>query len=132
MEHNPQTPLSLRAKSGEGLTIDRYFTTLGKHPFEAVEWERRDARIGHGKRVSFEQADVEFPKSWSQNATNIVAQKYFRGQLRSPEREWSVKQMITRVASTIAGWGRERGYFATEEDGDAFEAELTYILLHQM
>jgi ribonucleoside-diphosphate reductase alpha chain len=132
MEHNPQTPVSLEAKSGEGLIIDRYFTTPGKHPFDTVEWERRDARIGHGERVSFEQADVEFPKSWSQNATNIVAQKYFRGQLGSPEREWSVKQMITRVAGTIAGWGRERGYFATEQDGDAFEAELTYILLHQM
>ncbi len=116
MEHNPQTPVSLRAKSGQGLTIDRYFTTPGKHPFDAVEWEQRDARIGHGERVSFEQADVEFPKSWSQNATNIVAQKYFRGQLGSPEREWSVKQMITRVAGTIAGWGRERGYFATDED----------------
>ncbi len=132
MKHNPQTPISHQAKSGVGLTIDRYFTTPGLHPFDAVEWERRDARIGHGERVSFEQPEVEFPKTWSQNATNIVAQKYFRGQLGSPEREWSVKQMITRVAGTIAGWGRERGYFATDEDGDAFEAELTYILLHQM
>ena len=62
MEHNPQTPVSLRAKSGQGLTIDRYFTTPGKHPFDTVDWERRDARIGHGERVSFEQAEVEFPK----------------------------------------------------------------------
>src|SRR5581483_9776791 len=131
MEQNPQTPVSVQAKSGEGLSIDRYFTKPGKHPFDAVQWERRDARIGHGERVSFEQQDVEFPKSWSQNATNIVAQKYFRGQLGSPEREWSVKQMITRVAGTIAGWGRERGYFASDQDSDAFEAELTYILLHQ-
>src|SRR6202012_4218965 len=80
----------------------------------------------------FEQADVEFPKAWSQNATNIVAQKYFRGQLDSPAREHSVKQMIGRVAGTIAGWGRERGYFATEADAGAFEAELTHILLHQL
>jgi len=75
---------------------------------------------------------VEFPKSWSQNATNIVAQKYFRGQLESPARERSVKQMIGRVAGTIAGWGRERGYFATDEDADTFEAELIHILLHQL
>src|SRR4029453_7743131 len=71
-------------------------------------------------------------KTWSQNATNIVAQKYFRGQMSSPERERSVKQMIGRVSGTIAGWGRERGYFATDEDAEAFEAELTHILLHQL
>jgi len=117
---------------GAGLTIERYFTTPETHPFDAVEWEVRDARIGHGERVAFEQRDVEFPKSWSQNATNIVAQKYFRGQLGHPARERSVRQMIGRVAGTIAGWGRERGYFASDEDGDAFEAELTHILLHQM
>jgi ribonucleoside-diphosphate reductase alpha chain len=102
------------------------------HPFDTVEWESRDARIGHGDRVAFEQRDVEFPKSWSQNATNIVAQKYFRGQPGQPERERSVKQMIGRVASTITSWGRERGYFATDEDADVFEHELTHILLYQM
>ncbi len=117
---------------GVALSIERLFTTPGTHPFEAVEWELRDARIGHGDRVAFEQRDVEFPKSWSQNATNIVAQKYFRGQLDTPAREHSVKQMIGRVAGTIAQWGRERGYFATEEDGEAFEAELIHILLHQL
>ncbi len=117
---------------GQALSIERLFTSPGTHPFEAVEWELRNARIGHGDRVAFEQRGVEFPKSWSQNATNIVAQKYFRGQLEHPAREHSVKQMIGRVAGTIAAWGRERGYFATEEDGDAFEAELTHILLHQM
>jgi ribonucleoside-diphosphate reductase alpha chain len=115
-----------------GLSIERYFTSPDAHPFDAVQWELRDARIGHGDRVAFEQRDVEFPSSWSQNATNIVAQKYFRGQLGHPARERSVKQMIARVAGTIAGWGRERGYFASDEDGDAFEAELTHILLHQM
>src|SRR4029450_2201035 len=87
---------------------------------------------GQGDNVAFEQTEVEFPKTWSQNATNIVAQKYFRGQISSPERERSVKQMTGRVSGTIAGWGRERGYFATDEDADAFEAELTHILLHQM
>src|SRR5438270_1161129 len=117
---------------GKALSIERFFTTPDTHPFDAVEWERRDAHIGHGDRVAFEQRDVEFPKSWSQNATNIVAQKYFRGQLGSPDRESSVKEMISRVAGTITGWGRAGGYFATEEDADAFEAELTHILLHQM
>ncbi len=120
------------AQPGAALAIERYFTDPATHPFDAVEWERRDARIGHGDRVAFEQRDVEFPKSWSQNATNIVAQKYFRGQLDHPAREHSVKQMIGRVSGTIAGWGRERGYFASEDDADAFEAELTHILLHQM
>jgi ribonucleoside-diphosphate reductase alpha chain len=117
---------------GAALSIARFFTSPDTHPFDTVQWERRDARIGHGDRVAFEQTDVEFPTTWSQNATNIVSQKYFRGQLGNPAREHSVKQMIGRVAGTIAGWGRERGYFATEEDGDAFEAELTHILLHQM
>jgi ribonucleoside-diphosphate reductase alpha chain len=117
---------------GAALSIERFFTSPDTHPFETVQWERRHARIGHGDHVAFEQTDVEFPSTWSQNATNIVTQKYFRGQLHSPARERSVKQMIGRVAGTIAGWGRERGYFATDEDGDAFEAELTHILLHQM
>src|SRR5579884_958819 len=132
MDSTPRAQLNPDAKVGEGLSIRRYFTTPGEHPFDTVEWELRDARIGHGDKLSFEQRGVEFPKSWSQNATNIVTQKYFRGQLGTPAREQSVKQMITRVAGTIASWGRERGYFATDEDGDAFEAELTHILLHQM
>jgi ribonucleoside-diphosphate reductase alpha chain len=134
MEHTPQPPTTdhRRPESGAGLSIRRYFTTADEHPFDSVEWELRDAHIGHGDKVSFEQRDVEFPKTWSQNATNIVAQKYFRGQLGSPAREHSVKQMIGRVAGTIARWGRERGYFASDQDADALEAELTYILLHQM
>jgi ribonucleoside-diphosphate reductase alpha chain len=132
MSNAPQTQISPGPRAGAGLSVRRYFTTAGTHPFDAVEWEQRDARIGHGDKVSFEQADVEFPKSWSQNATNIVAQKYFRGQLGSPARERSVKQMIGRVSGTIAGWGRERGYFATDQDASAFEAELTHILLHQL
>jgi ribonucleoside-diphosphate reductase alpha chain len=125
----PSTP---ETAPGAALSIERFFTSPDTHPFDAVEWELRDARIGHGERIAFEQTDVEFPASWSQNATNIVAQKYFRGQLGHPAREHSVKQMISRVAGTIAGWGRELGYFATASDADAFEAELTHILLHQM
>ncbi len=116
----------------DGVAIERRFTERGKHPFELVEWEIRDAVIGDPAKPAFEQHGVEFPKSWSQNATNIVAQKYFRGRLGSDEREWSVKQMIGRVAGTIASWGREGGYFANEDDGRAFEDELTHVLLHQM
>jgi ribonucleoside-diphosphate reductase alpha chain len=132
MEGTPQTAPVQEIQPGKALSIRRFFTTAGTHPFDTVEWERRDAHIGHGDRVAFEQKDVEFPKSWSQNATNIVAQKYFRGQLGHPARECSVKQMIGRVASTIAEWGRARGYFASDEASEAFEHELTHILLHQL
>jgi len=132
MEATPHTALAQDVQAGQALTIRRKFTSAGVHPFDSVEWELRDARIGHGGKVAFEQEGVEFPRTWSQNATNIVAQKYFRGQLDSPARERSVKQMISRVAGTIADWGRARGYFATPDDGDSFEAELTYVLLHQM
>jgi ribonucleoside-diphosphate reductase alpha chain len=118
--------------TGAGVSVPRRFTGPDTHPFDAVEWEIRDAVIGDPAAPAFEQRGVEFPKSWSQNATNIVAQKYFRGRLGSPERELSVKQMIGRVAGTIAAWGREGGYFATDEDASTFEDELTHILLHQM
>jgi ribonucleoside-diphosphate reductase alpha chain len=128
MESTPQTaPTSPHPRTGQGLSIQRRFTTAGVHPFDEVEWEKRTASVG-----SFTQEGVEFPASWSQNATNIVAQKYFRGQLGNPAREHSVKQMIGRVAGTIAHWGRELGYFATDEDTQAFHDELTYVLLHQM
>jgi ribonucleoside-diphosphate reductase alpha chain len=132
MELTPQTALAQDIQAGQPLTVRRKFTSPGVHPFDSVDWELRDARIGHGDKVAFEQRGVEFPRSWSQNSTNIVTQKYFRGQLDSPARERSVKQMISRVSGTIADWGRSRGYFATSEDGDTFEAELTYVLLHQM
>src|SRR6187401_1434683 len=126
-----QTTHSVRA-ADRGLAIERRFTREGVHPFDELEWEVRDAVIGDPAKPAFEQRDVEFPKSWSQNATNIVSQKYFRGQLGTDKRENSVKQMIGRVAGTIGGWGRELGYFASSEDADAFEDELTYILLHQV
>ncbi len=132
MDSTPHPTIQQETAAGAALTVERLFSSPDTHPFDTVQWELRDARIGHGDRIAFEQRDVEFPKSWSQNATNIVAQKYFRGQIGRPERERSVKQMIGRVAGTIAGWGRERAYFATDEDAEAFEAELTHILLHQM
>jgi len=132
MEHTRQTQLTQTPVGSGGLVISRLFTSVGEDPFAGVEWELRDARICHGDRIAFEQRQVEFPKSWSQNATNIVAQKYFRGQLGSADRERSVRQMIGRVAGTITAWGVEGGYFATPADADSFQAELTHILLHQM
>ncbi|HVM11832.1 MAG TPA: vitamin B12-dependent ribonucleotide reductase, partial [Actinomycetota bacterium] len=118
---------------GNGLTFKRFFTDEGVHPFDQVEWETRDAIIPNFKEGgnAFEQRDVEFPRSWSQNATNIVAQKYFRGPLGTPQREYSVRQMIGRVVDTITGWGRKDGYFATEHDAEIFAAELTHLLVHQ-
>jgi ribonucleoside-diphosphate reductase alpha chain len=115
----------------KGLAIERRFSSAGTHPFDQLEWETRDALIGDPAAPAFEQRGVEFPKSWSQNATNIVAQKYFRGREGSDERESSVKQMVGRVAGTIAGWGREGNYFASEDDAAAFEDELTAILVNQ-
>ncbi len=132
MDQITQPATEEQTVAGQAMRVKRVFTSPEVHPFDTVEWEVRDAHIGHGDRVAFEQKEVEFPKIWSQNATNIVAQKYFRGQLGHPARESSVRQMIGRVAGTIATWGRERGYFASDDDGDAFEAELTHILLHQM
>src|SRR4051794_32672121 len=118
----------------KGLVIERRFSTAGVHPYDELEWETRDAIIGDPQSVggpAFEQRNVEFPKTWSQNATNIVTQKYFRGQPGSPERETSVKQMVSRVAGRIASAGHEAGYFASDEDADAFEDELTSILVNQ-
>src|SRR2546426_6789865 len=115
-----------------GAAVKRYFTIPGRDPFEELEWELRDAFIAGKDKPTFEQKGVEFPKFWSQTATNIVAQKYFRGRMSSPERESSVKQMIGRVVDTIAGWGRDGGYFATEEEAETFEAELKFILVNQL
>ena len=116
-----------------GIGIRRYFTQPGVHPYDTVEWERRDARIQNYKdgTDAFFQPDVEFPVAWSQNATNIVAQKYFRGTLGLPEREWSLRQVIDRVADTITAWGVRDGYFVDDQEGAAFRNELKFILLHQ-
>ncbi len=109
----------------------RYFTISGRDPFDEIEWETRDALIPGKSGPVFEQRDVEFPKFWSQTATNIVAQKYFRGRMASPERERSVKQMVGRVADTVADWGRQGGYFASDEEAETFHAELKAILVNQ-
>jgi ribonucleoside-diphosphate reductase alpha chain len=116
-----------------GIGIRRYFTRPGSHPYDSVEWERRDARIPNFKdgTDAFFQPDVEFPASWSQNSTNIVAQKYSRGTLGTDEREWSLRQVIDRVADTVTAWGVHDGYFVDEQEGAAFRNELKYILLHQ-
>jgi ribonucleoside-diphosphate reductase alpha chain len=114
------------------LAVRRYFTIPGRDPFDEIEWETRDAFIPGKDKPVFDQKDVEFPKFWSQTATNIVAQKYFRGRMTSPERERSVKQMIGRVVDTIGAWGRKGGYFATEEEAETFEAELKAILVNQL
>src|SRR6188508_1369084 len=113
------------------VAVRRYFTIPGRDPFEEVEWEIRDALIPGKDKPVFEQRGVEFPKFWSQTATNIVAQKYFRGRMGSPDRESSVKQMIGRIVATVGAWGREGGYFADEEGAETFEAELKAILVNQ-
>ncbi len=115
-----------------GLEIPRMFTRPGVHPYDEIEWERRDAQIvSYSGKVSFEQKDVEFPKSWTLNATNIVAEKYFRGKLNTASREWSVRQIIDRVVDTIAGWGTDQGRFASEDTRETFVSELKHILVTQ-
>ena len=118
--------------SHKGLTFERYFTKKGKHPFDEIEWDYRTASITneHGE-VIFEQKDVEVPKSWSMTATNVVVSKYFHGQLGSPDRETSVRQLVDRVARTITEWGRQGDYFTNEEDAETFYHELSYLLVHQ-
>src|SRR5947199_7482176 len=116
----------------QNVAVKRFFTIPGRDPFEEVEWELRDAFIPGKDKAVFDQKNVEFPKFWSQTATNIVAQKYFRGRLGSPERESSVKQMIGRIVDTIGGWGRAGGYFANDEEAETFEAELKAILVNQL
>ena len=113
--------------------IHRHFTTPGVHPYDEVVWEPRDARISNWKdgTVAFEQLDVEFPTTWSLNSTNIVAQKYFRGTLGTPERETSLRQVIDRVADTITTWGIEGGYFADDAEAEAFRDEVKFILVTQ-
>ena len=113
--------------------ITRHFTSSGKRPYDQVQWERRDARISNWKdgTVAFEQLGVEFPVGWSLNATNIVAQKYFRGTIGTPERESSLRQVIDRVADTISTWGVEGGYFVNPHEVEAFNDELKYILVTQ-
>ena len=116
-----------------GLDIRRFFTDEQTHPYDQVEWERRDARITNYQdgAVAFEQLGVEFPKGWSLNATNIVTQKYFRGTLGTVGREQSLKQVVDRVIDTITTWGIEGGYFTDVREAETFRAELKYLMISQ-
>src|SRR5437870_3357025 len=119
-------------RSVSGLEFERYFTKDAVDPFDEVTWELRSALIANEKgELVFEQRDVEFPKFWSQQATNIVVSKYFRGQIGMPERERSVKQLIGRVVNTITEWARTQKYFAADEDLQAFSDDLKHILVYQ-
>jgi ribonucleoside-diphosphate reductase alpha chain len=119
---------------GKGLTIERIYTTAGKHPYDEVTWERRDVVQTNWKsgEVIFEQKGVEYPDFWSVNASTIVTTKYFRGAVGHDNREWSLKQVIDRVVLTYTKAGKEFGYFATDADAEIFEHELTWMLLHQV
>ncbi len=116
-----------------GIGIRRVFTTPGQDPYDTVTWERRDARIVHWSTgaVAFEQLGVEVPSTWSVNATNILAQKYFRGTLGTPEREWSLRQVVDRVVDAITAWGRKDGYFVDDAEARSFSDELRYAIIHQ-
>src|SRR5215475_3998835 len=129
---SPEDLVNSVAKEDAALGVRRYFTIAGRDPFAEIDWETRDAFIPGKDKPAFEQKDVEFPKFWSQTATNIVAQKYFRGRMASPEREFSVKQMIGRVVTTIGRWGRDGGYFASDDEAQTFEDELKAILVNQL
>ncbi len=121
-----------KEKARHGLSIPRYFTTPGRHPFDAVDWERRSVNLTNDKgEVIFEQSDIEVPRSWSQMALKVVASKYFYGAPGTPQRESSVKALLTRVAATLARWGSELGYFAGPDDAVSFEMELLHLLVHQ-
>ncbi len=127
----PSQPSGVAA-STSALHFERRLSSDGVDPFSSVEWEVRDAVIqGDGDKPVFEQKEVEFPATWSQLATNVVASKYFRGHLDTPERESSVRQLIGRVVTTITDWGRSQGYFADESDAEVFLDELTHLLLEQ-
>src|SRR3990170_2047090 len=120
------------AGSRKGLAFSRYFTKPKISPYDEVEWELRTASIGNEKgKTIFEQRGVEVPKGWSQTATNIVASKYFHGKLGTPERESSVRQLVSRVVDTIADWGIAQGYFAAPEEGENFRSDLAHLMLTQ-
>src|SRR5260221_3206426 len=127
----PEEVVNTVVEAGAHLGVRRFFPIPGRDPFDEIEWEIRDALIPGRSGPAFEQRGVEFPKFWSQTATNIVAQKYFRGRLSSPERESSVKQMVGRVVDTAVAWGKQGGYFADDEEAETFEAELKAILVNQ-
>ena len=121
------------APQRSGIGIRRHFTSEGVHPYDEVRWERRDARITNFRdgTVAFEQLGVEVPESWSINATNILAQKYFRGTIGTAEREWSLKQVADRVVDTVTAWGVKEGYFVDDAEVAAFRDELKHLIVHQ-
>jgi ribonucleoside-diphosphate reductase alpha chain len=123
-----------RNKAAAGLRIDRVWTTAGVHPYDEVTWERRDVVMTNWRdgSINFEQRGVEFPETWSVNAANIVTTKYFRGAVGTPQRESSLRQLIDRVVGTYRRAGEEYGYFASAEDAEVFDHELTWMLLHQV
>ncbi|WP_066374515.1 vitamin B12-dependent ribonucleotide reductase [Herbidospora mongoliensis] len=127
---------STRTRRGraKGLKVKRIFTTEGVHPYDAVEWERRDVVMTNWRdgSVNFEQRGVEFPAAWSVNAANIVTTKYFRGALGTAQRESSLKQLVDRVTGVYTRTGIENGYFATDEDAEIFDHELKHALIHQL
>ena len=142
MKHRRKLPVHRSQRDGThmakapqqlGIGIRRRFTTAGTDPYDTVEWERRDSRIPNFKDGgdAFFQSEVEFPTTWSLNATNIVAQKYFRGTLGTPQRERSLRQVIDRVADTIADWGARDGYFVDAAEADAFRDELKHSRVTQ-
>src|SRR3954464_567876 len=121
-------------RRARGLRLERGYTTPGVHPYDAVTWERRDVVMTNWRdgSINFEQKGVEFPAFWSVNAANIVTTKYFRGAVGTPEREWSLKQLIDRVVATYRKAGEQHGYFAGKADAELFDHELTWMLLHQV
>jgi ribonucleoside-diphosphate reductase alpha chain len=127
-------PATRKGKRGKGLKIRRIYTTAGVHPYDQVTWERRDVVMTNWRdgSINFEQRGVEFPEFWSVNAGNIVTTKYFRGAVGTPQREWSLKQLVDRVTDVYTKTGREHGYFATDEDAEIFDHELKYALIHQV
>jgi ribonucleoside-diphosphate reductase alpha chain len=128
------TTASKGRSTRKGLRVNRIHTTKGVHPYDEVTWERRDVVMTNWRdgTVNFEQRGVEFPDFWSINAANIVTTKYFRGAVGTPQREWSLKQLVDRVVGTYVDAGRKHGYFATEADAEVFDHELKYALIHQI
>src|SRR3984957_2860340 len=121
-------------RGGKGMKVRRIHTTAGVHPYDQVAWERRDVVMTNWRdgSINFEQHGVEFPAFWSVNAGNIVTTKYFRGAVGTPQREWSLKQLVDRVTDVYTKTGREHDYFATDEDAEIFDHELKYALIHQV
>ena len=135
MTETASSPAARKGKRGaKGMKVRRIHTTPGVHPYDQVSWERRDVVMTNWRdgSINFEQRGVEFPDFWSVNAGNIVTTKYFRGAVGTPQREWSLKQLVDRVVNVYTSTGREHGYFASDADAEIFDHELKYALIHQI